>query len=130
MPCVRGTLDHTGIRAAGAEHPFELDACDDIRVDTVAEFGPNISFHGFKPGRQNDRSDLEVNHFLAVIMIDGARAAGEDALQTLGADAAFQAPLGCLDHFLLGKRLIPLLKNRACARPLRAFQAPREGLAT
>ena len=41
---------------------------------------------------------------VAVVVIDGARAADEHALQTLGADAAFQTALGFFNHLRFGER--------------------------
>jgi hypothetical protein len=104
VPCIGWTLYYTGIGTTGTEHSLELDACHDIRINAIAEFGPNISFHGFKAGRENDRSNLEIDYFFTVVVIDGASATGEDALQTLGADAALQAPFSCFDHLLFGER--------------------------
>jgi len=96
-------LDMPEIGAGGGEDPLELDAGDDVLIDTVAVLAPEPCVKDFEARGGDDGPDLDGFFFKGVIVVDGAGDAGIDALVAFRADPAGQASLRLRHGLFLGE---------------------------
>ncbi len=101
MLTVGRAFDFADRRARGAEHALVLEGAEDVRVAAVPVFARRAGVVQVEARRQDDGADLDFGLTVALVVQQGARAAGAHALHALGADRAVEAAPGLGDRLFL-----------------------------
>ena len=109
VPAVGRPLDVAHGRARGAQHALVLEGAEDVRVAAVAVLARLARVVEVEAGRHDDGADRDLELLVALVVQQGARAAGAHALEALGADRAVEAALGLGDRLLLGEAGVDLV---------------------
>ena len=97
-------------RAGGGQHPFKLNAGDDVGIAAVTEFTFARGIELLETRGQDDRADVECDRPLAHGMVNGVLLAGFDAPVAFRAQGAIQATFGFRERLLLRKPDFNLVK--------------------